>query len=820
MVIPYVSVASANGSVRGACGYALASIQLEDASANRHERLGKARQCGARLLDLLCRIEDPVTIELHICTHPSLDGATPGKATIAIRLTVEADSEAMAVERCLKASVLLETLLDTLWDWAEFRTVRNAGEFQKLSQPFTPLSCLWIRRRNAVVPLACPFESETKPVGFQASPLSPGAPSDGAIGISHTFPWNACSQDWSAVLSVLLSYPVPQWIVVRMANRANCIEEIQSLETTVATCEQFLACAPRNLTALAQQASDLRDLSASRLAQLRKHAVRGAVLLLSPGPSDRAIAALVGQSISPDQAAHDSSNFFAGGFQVEPAEPSSAMRGDLIEPRAFTCEEAACAFHLPVVFDGEHLGLPVRKYRTLRASFPRNWPAQEQGLTLLGLNRHRGWEQPIYLPLEDRLRHVFLLGMTGVGKSREMESFFLQDIRAGHGACLIDPHGDLADDILSRFPEERSEDLILVDLGDREWIVPLNLLEWSTEEERDLLIDELYGAVDRLYDLRQVGGPIFEQHFRAMLRLLMGDCRTQDYTPTLLEFREVYQNAAFRKFLLKRTEAEEISDFINELSKTTGECSMSNMAAYVTSKFSRFFYDSQLSRIVGHGEMLLNFPQIMQEGKIVIVKLAAGRFGTNVSNLIASQVVSRFRIAAMSRSSLPPEQRRPFFVYVDEFHHLADHTFIQLLSASRKYGLGLVLANQYAAQLQKSENILSAVLGNVGAILAYRVGAEDAERLQRVFAPMVTAQDLIECPNWQGYIRLHASQSPISPFSFHNCPDSTVPNYERSRELAKVSKERWAVPATEADQMIKARRRLIRSLNSSMSDQN
>jgi hypothetical protein len=626
--------------------------------------------------------------------------------------------------------------------------------------------------------------------------------------VQHVFPWVPAIDDWAVLLRVLLGFPTPLWIVVRMANGTAATETMARLQAVISASEQFLSQAPADQTTLTQQAAALRTVSLGRLLQLSNGALRGRVLLMAPGRADEVVAGVLGQSLSGDTTRVRVDNLFEGGYQIEHAEQEAIESFDT-EP--WTPTEAACAFRLPLVFSDEALGLPVARHRTIPA--PCLPPVTSGTPTRLGVNHHHGVDRPIEIDVQQRLRHVALFGMTGSGKSTMLETMFLQDLRAGHGCCFIDPHGDSANQILTRFPEERQEDLVVIDFEDRERPIPINLLAWKTTEERDLIIDEMLSTLLRIYRDPSMFGPIFEQNFRNVLKLLMGDRPNREFTATLLEFPKVYLSAAFRHYLADHIEDEQVKDFLAEAERISyGEAKLENLAPYITNKFGRFLQDTLLRRIIGHGDLALDFVEILDQGKVVILKLARGRFGSAVADLITSQIVRRFRWAAMSRSA----ERRPYFVYVDEFGSLAgDDTFAHMLSESRKYGLGLVLASQYTRQLQdadRAKSALSAVLGNVGTILCYRVGAEDAPLLAPIFGSSVSPQDLIECPNWQGYVRLHTNQFSTRPFSFHNQIDTSFPNSDRARRLAQLSRERWGVPAEECDEHAHRRNRWIRSL--------
>jgi hypothetical protein len=430
------------------------------------------------------------------------------------------------------------------------------------------------------------------------------------------------------------------------------------------------------------------------------------------------------------------------------------------------------------------------------------------------VNVHRGVARKIELGIEDRLHHALYLGATGTGKSSALLSSMLQDVKAGIGFTLIDPPGDLADDLLARFPKERAEDLTIVDLEDHSRPIPMNLLAWTSPEERDLIIDTLYSTLLNIYKSPDFFGPVFEQHFRSGLRLLLGDQpHSNDFVPTLLEFPQVLRNRAFRTYLKSRISDAKILDAIEEAERvSSGDATLSNIAPYVTSKFNRFLQDAQLRRIVGHGAMAIDFRQAMDSGKILVFRLAQGRVGRAAASILLAQIVARFRLAAMSRADTPRSSRKPYFLYIDECQVLADSNVADMLSQCRKYALGLVLANQYVGQLRE-RGVLGAVLGNVGTLATFRVSADDAQLLESVFFPTISAQDIVECPNWSGYMRLYSSRNPIPPFSFSTLPpDTTVPDLQWAQELREKSRQRWGVPQEEIDERIAARRSWIRNL--------
>lgn len=819
MSYPYVAVQRGAPTVASA-GWALDRLQAQSPGDEREAfsqagqtLLKKMHHNSARLLQLFALADYQGVLEMNLTSQPSFDERVPPRMLIAVRLHVAAASESEALEACLAQGLVLEPLLNRIWEGAEFRPITGRQEYQRCFRPFTPGSCLRVQRRIDRLCLAHPFAGAAKGVlGFGPSSHERPARRDEQFLVEHCFPWAPSADDWGLLLETLLSYPAPLWIQARFGNRAGPADAIRRCEEAIKTCEQFLAGGAE--VTLRAQTELLRNAVLDRVARLQQSALRGAVLLFAPGPADFTIAGLVGQSISGDRTRGAEADPYQGGFDLSPAPAAAAWEPfEHFESEPFTATEAACAFRLPAIFSVNDRGLPVRRNRLLPAE-ARAGGGGVQEVTRLAVNQFQRSERVVEISVTHRLKHVFLIGMTGAGKSNLMLHMLLQDLQQGRGVFLIDPHGDLADDLLARFPHERDQDLILIDLADRQRPVPLNVLAWKGLEERDLIIDELLASLIRTYRDHQMFGPIFEMNFRAMLKLLMGDQPDQKPQFTLLEFPHLYLKAELRNYLLERTGEQEVKDFVEELENVSRGCenSLTNLAPYVTNKFARLLQDPHMRRILGHGAMALDFAEILRTGKVVIVKLARGQFGTGVADMLTSHLAARMRLAAMARAALPPERRTPYFLYVDEFGSLArDDTFSQMLSEARKCGLGLVLATQYARQLRDADgrfDNLSAVLGNVGTLIAFRVGVEDADLLAPAFAPGVTPRDLISLPNFEGYIRLHADAS-IAPFSFRTFPPPGGADAQRRAGLERASRQRWGVSVEECDRRIRERRQLL-----------
>jgi hypothetical protein len=265
---------------------------------------------------------------------------------------------------------------------------------------------------------------------------------------------------------------------------------------------------------------------------------------------------------------------------------------------------------------------------------------------------------------------------------------------------------------------------------------------------------------------------------------------------------------------MARTDDPATRDFIREMERAGGEASLQNIAPYITSKFGRFVHDRALSRIIGQEKSSFNIDEIINEGKIFLVKLGKGRFGSTVSALLANQLVTRFKLAAMKRGDMKPGCRRDFFLYVDECHTLPSDNFTELLSEARKFRLGLILTTQYTAQLKQSapgrNDLLSAILGNVGTIASFRLGHEDARMIAPVLSPLFGALDIIGLSNWNGYARMQPQGEAILPFSFRSLKDDTAFDDDRAERVRQLARSRFGISADDVDAMIEKRRSIYR----------
>jgi len=421
--------------------------------------------------------------------------------------------------------------------------------------------------------------------------------------------------------------------------------------------------------------------------------------------------------------------------------------------------------------------------------------------TLLGINKHRGVEKEIYVTPEDRLRHFYIIGQTGTGKTTLMKNMIVQDIMAGDGVCMIDPHGTDIEDVLGAVPPEREQDVIYFDPSNLDRVVGLNMLEYDTSkpEQKTFVVNELFSIFQKLYGEAnpESMGPMFEQYFRNSTLLVMED---QESGNTLMDISRVMADAKYRRMKLEKAKNPVVVQFWKEIAtKAGGEASLENIVPYIVSKFDVFTANDYMRPIIGQQHSAFNFRQIMDERKILLVNLSKGRLGEINANLIGMIIVGKLLMAALSRVDDPSMQFPPFYLHMDEFQNISTPSISAILSEARKYKLGLNIAHQFIAQL--SENIKDAVFGNVGSMAVFRVGPEDAEFLEHQFQPIFDAHDLMNIPNRNAYMRILANGIPTKPFSMATMAPQE-PDPSRVARMIQSSAERYGRPREEIEREI------------------
>lgn len=462
-----------------------------------------------------------------------------------------------------------------------------------------------------------------------------------------------------------------------------------------------------------------------------------------------------------------------------------------------SADELATLFHLP-----NQDNMPtsqLKRLDTKQVDGPRNFP--EDGL-LLGHNVFRNQKRLVRLGDEDRMRHMYVIGQTGTGKSVFLENLVLQDLQAGRGLAFIDPHGETAERILSLIPEDRLGDVIYFNPGNLEFPMGLNIFEHDEADKQDNLIQEAILMLYKLYDPQKQGiiGPRYEYMFRNAAKLIMAD----PAGGTFIDIPKLFNDRAFVNQKLRYVTDQSVLDFWQkEIVDAARSSEAGDVKSWFVSKFSAFLSNTMMRNIIGQTKSSFKLREIMDDGKIMIVNLSQGLTGELNMKLLGMLFVTKFQRAAMSRADVPSAQRRDFTLYIDEFQDFATDSFAVILSAARKYRFSLVMANQHMAQL--SEEIREAIYGNVGTIVSFRISAQDAEHMVKQFySQNFEISDLTRLPLGHSLVRTLVDGAPTTPFNMNTLPPSAL-DPARQQQVEQQLLKRHGRPRQEVEAEISKR---------------
>jgi len=413
-----------------------------------------------------------------------------------------------------------------------------------------------------------------------------------------------------------------------------------------------------------------------------------------------------------------------------------------------------------------------------------NYMSQEY-INYIGETNFRNIRKKFGIKLDDRRRHIYIIGKTGMGKTALLTNMAVQDIQNGFGLAFVDPHGEAAEDLLDYVPKERIQDVVYFNPSDIEWPIGFNIMEVKDPEARHLIASGLMGVFKK----------IWPDVWSARMEYILHNCilALLEYpNSTLLGINRVLADIDYRRRVIEKITDPVVKSFwTQEFARYTQRYEVEATAA-IQNKVGQFIANPLIRNIIGQVKSTIDMRKIMDEKKILIVNLSKGKMGEANSALLGALVITKLYLAAMSRVDIPEEQRSDFFLYVDEFQNFATESFVHILSEARKYRLSLTLAHQYIAQME--EKVRDAVFGNVGTIIAFRVGAEDAEYLEKEFAPVITQEDLVNLPKYNIYIKLMISAETLSP----------LPKLEHSfkNDIIEYSRKTYAHPREEVEKMI------------------
>lgn len=420
-------------------------------------------------------------------------------------------------------------------------------------------------------------------------------------------------------------------------------------------------------------------------------------------------------------------------------------------------------------------------------------------ITVIASTNFRNRQQKFGIKKDDRRRHIYLIGKTGMGKTQLIENMAIQDIQQGNGCAVVDPHGDMIGRILHFIPASRINDVIYFNPADLNYPIAFNILEKVVSEQRHLVASGLIGVFKKIW--ADSWGPRLEYVLHNGISALL------EYPgSTLLGIMRMLTDKTFRKKVVEKINDPVVKAFwIEEYSKYPDRFQAEAIAP-IQNKVGRFLTSSLMRNIVGQVASTINIREIMDKKKIFLINLSKGKVGEDNSALLGALLITKMQLAAMSRVDVPESEREDFYLYVDEFQNFATESFASILSEARKYHLNLILAHQYIAQLVDGTNsmVRDAIFGNVGTLITFRVGASDAEFLEPEFMPDITMEDLVNLPKFQIYVKLMIDGVTSNAFSATTLPPLPLPvgSPEVVEKIIKVSRERYAKPREEIEDKI------------------
>ncbi|MBR0479891.1 type IV secretion system DNA-binding domain-containing protein [Candidatus Saccharibacteria bacterium] len=459
--------------------------------------------------------------------------------------------------------------------------------------------------------------------------------------------------------------------------------------------------------------------------------------------------------------------------------------------------ELASVYHLPhtsvetpnIVWASSKTAEPPAKLPVLTGE-----TAIDENISAFGLTNFRGINHQFGLYRRDRSRHVYIIGQTGAGKSGLLELMALSDIFYNQGYCIIDPHGDFAIDNLRFVPESRVDDIVYFNPADTAYPVAFNPLEITDPARKPNICSEVIGVLKRMFG--DSWGPRLEHILRYTLLALLDRPET-----TLLDISRMLTDKEFRKETLEYCKDVTVLQFWKHEFGQWNEKQVNESIAPVLNKVGAFTANPIIRNIIGQEKSSFDIRKIMDDGKILVVNLSKGLIGEDNASILGAFLVTKVQLAAMSRSDIPDvKDRRPFYLYVDEFQNFATDSFAVILSEARKYGLNLTVANQYVAQM--TDSVRDAVFGNVGTTISFRVSADDAPILAKQFEPTFDESDIIQLNNRNFVISMIINGEKVPAFSATtlSIPDTPKDNLE---EIIEASREKYARPRAEVEAEIR-----------------
>lgn len=803
------------------------------------ERVAASLRRQVDLINALFCPSPPRAYALRYLSRPHPTSFAAGEVGVALLSKVEDDTRSACQERAQALYHELWALLGGMFPDYVWHVVTEREEFERLWTPFewARVHVAEVRRREDRVSLATVRPRPVLGRG-RALPGPEGHPDETVYFVHPLIP---PPTTMARLLRTMLLQRAPVLLQVGLTPVWLDPREEEALVAEIARAERYAqgqdVLVPEAPVAtpivLRQRAQVICEGLLEQLLRLQDAPFLLHILLASPEPLAPTLLEAVGVEVTAPVGGRSGPALQMGGYDVvipsDPEERRVALSniqqieftpwGSTLAPEALRrarwlvdAQEAVGAFRFPIATAEGLPGLEVRGARMRpvprEAALP--WhQTPPQGRTQIGESPYLGFVEPVFLTDQDRRQHVYIVGQTGTGKTTLLKTMITADMEAGRGLAVIDPHGDLFDELLTRIPPHRVDDVVILDPTDMEYPVGLNLLEYRDDSQRYFVVREMRAIMERLLEdqygsaVREYTGPVFYQHLQKTLLVVMSN---PEDPGTLLEFFEVYQTKNFwKKWVpLRRPDplAERWLGFLKDFDPTRRYREGLSWGEYISSKFEDFLLDPKLRLIFGQKRSTIDLREVMDEGKILLVNLAKGELAEANARFLGMVLMAKILAAAMERAALPPERRRTFYLYVDEFQALATQSFSLLLSEARKFGVGLVLANQFLSQI-KDLRIIHAIFGNVGTLISFRVGREDAQILAPYFMPYFDALDLTSLPNWYACGRLTVKGQSVTPFTCRTVMLPPPADPSIAERVRRRSRERYGRRRAEVEEEIR-----------------
>ena len=790
------------------------------------------------LINSLYQADHAPTYGIRFISHPNPVSFSGGRIDLCLFCKITGASASSARHDAEEhAEQLLLQLCGRLQDYV-WNIVTDREEFLKLWNPFdwSEANIVEIRRREELVALDTIRES--RGLGFARSRTTQTTRSGHPVYYVH--PFLPHPGQIERLLRIMLLHNTPLAYTACLKPSVLSKQEEQAMQREIARCEGYQPDPAPNLQRIQEQRANMISQGLlTQMLKLQDAPFLMTVSLASPGPISRTLAAAAGVAVSasvgenPASPYHELSFIQMGGYDVvtpsgreELATARENMRtlsqdawgkslaGKGLARMRYLLDgnEAVNAFRFPEDLGSGLVGIAVHSQRMRPMPAELN-PEDNKSLRtegiLIGTNTYLGVPQDALLPAPDRLTHAYIVGQTGTGKTTLLKTMFISDMRAGRGCALIDPHGDMFKEVLELIPPDRLEDVVIIDPSDIENPIGMNLLEASTHDERYFVAREMTAIIRRILEdefsfySKEFAGPVFYQHMQMNMLLTMSD---PERPGTMLQFYEIFQSRDYwKRWLPLKIRDPQLDLWVHTLENADytvsgrgGEISVGN---YVSSKFSDFILDPRLRGMFGQTHSTIDFQKIMNEGKILLINLAKGLLGESNSRFLGLVLMAKIQAEAMKRAKMESSERKPFYLYVDEFQSLSTENFTILLSEARKFGMGLVLANQFISQI-KDPRIIQAVFGNVGTFLCFRLGREDSELIEPQYLPYFDRVDLINLPNWHTAVRTSIKGWGLPAFTVQTVLPKAPSNPEVARQARELSGKKYTRPRAEVEAMI------------------